>query len=524
MIPASPHQTESRAELRVFDQLRRAFDGDARSRFTAFHSLNLTHHDYKRFGEIDFLVVGRPGIFVLEVKGGGVSCEAGEWRYQDRFGVGHSSVEGPFRQAESALHGLRSKLEKGLSRRVLDRFTVGCGVVFPDCDWTVSGVEWDPEMLADARSARNLEGWLERLFTYWRRRETRRHSPPEDADLDALIRFLRPDFEMAVPIHVRVSEVEEHRVALTEDQMWAVDLAEENNRLLCAGGAGTGKTFLAMELARRWTAQGRKVLLACRSSWLRRWLQARFMVPGLAVAVADGAATAARRMGIDRFDALIVDEGQDLLDLTLLEGLDTALVGGLEEGRWCFFHDLNNQAGLFGEPDPEALELISQCATTRVVLRKNCRNTQQILGHVQSSLGADMGERGTGDGPEVVDHRASDEADAARLLASEIERILDRGGLLDRDLTILSPRPLAESAARLLPPKVLSRLISLDEYSLNSFPPEAISFAGIDSFKGLENEAVIVLDLPVLANGRASAEHYVAMSRARSVLSVIYAR
>jgi hypothetical protein len=77
MIPATPHfDTQSRAELVVFDRLKAAFARDDGLRLTAFHSLNLTHHAYKRFGEIDFVIVGRPGILVLEVKGGGghLSC------------------------------------------------------------------------------------------------------------------------------------------------------------------------------------------------------------------------------------------------------------------------------------------------------------------------------------------------------------------------------------------------------------------------------------------------------------------
>ena len=50
MIPATPHGTHSRAEKRVFDQLRIAFETD--HTLTAYHSLNLPRHPYKRFGEI----------------------------------------------------------------------------------------------------------------------------------------------------------------------------------------------------------------------------------------------------------------------------------------------------------------------------------------------------------------------------------------------------------------------------------------------------------------------------------------
>ena len=67
MIPSFPHKTGSSGERRVFDRLRAAFEHDPHSDLAVFHSLNLTRHDYKRFGEIDFVVVGSPGVLVLEV-------------------------------------------------------------------------------------------------------------------------------------------------------------------------------------------------------------------------------------------------------------------------------------------------------------------------------------------------------------------------------------------------------------------------------------------------------------------------
>ena len=51
------------------------------------------------------------------------------------------------------------------------------------------------------------------------------------------------------------------RIALTRDQMAFVDIMDANNRALCSGGAGTGKTLLAMELARRWTCQNKRVVI-----------------------------------------------------------------------------------------------------------------------------------------------------------------------------------------------------------------------------------------------------------------------
>jgi hypothetical protein len=332
LIPATPHGAHSQAEKKVFDQLRLACPDD--NTLVAYHSLNLTRHAYKRFGEIDFLICGRPGLFVLEVKGGGVSCQGGIWYFTNRYGQASASVEGPFKQAESALHGLMENLKASLPGNVVSQFTIGYGVVLPDCEWPVKGAEWDRQMLADARDVRDFEHWLVRFFKYWRQQD-RRMRKPEDSALTALKRYLRPEFDAVIPLHVLASEVEERVVALTEDQMSLVDVVAANPRVLCSGGAGTGKTFLAMELARRWTAQGLKVVLACHSPWLKRYLESRFSISGLTVSLADSVDTAASRLGIRNFEALIVDEGQDLFNMNSLDRLDQILKDGLHQGQWC---------------------------------------------------------------------------------------------------------------------------------------------------------------------------------------------
>ena len=73
MIPNKAYDNDSNAELKVFDRLAQAFSGQEDSEcFYALHSLNLTYHEYKRFSEIDFIIVCPDGIYVLEVKGGRV--------------------------------------------------------------------------------------------------------------------------------------------------------------------------------------------------------------------------------------------------------------------------------------------------------------------------------------------------------------------------------------------------------------------------------------------------------------------
>lgn len=522
MIPNTPHRTNSRAEKRVFDRLRAAFETSRDGSFTAFHSLNLPRHEYKRFGEIDFLICCREGIFVLEVKGGGVACRDGVWEYTNREGQVSRSNEGPFKQAETALHGLMTKMSESVPSHVVNQFSIGYGVVFPDCEWRSTGAEWDRQVLADARNFKDLEGWLGKLFTYWRLKEGgKRHADPEA--VKKACRYFRPQFESVTPLHVHVDAAAEKVTSLTEDQMQLVDVVSANPRVSCSGGAGTGKTFLAMELARRWTAEGLQVALICRSPWLKSYLQAKFAIPGLTVCLASGVGTALRRQQLAAFDAVIIDEGQDLMDMGSLDALDRAVSGGLAEGRWCFFHDVNNQSGFFGTPEQDALDYLDSLKPTQVPLRTNCRNTRVILDKIHASLGADMGTRGAGEGPQVWVHTARSKDEAAEILTAELRKLIDDGGLAPGQVTILSATEPAASAVACLPDRLKQSIEIVDEYSLLNFPGEKTGFAEIGNFKGLENDAIVIIGFPPLTKRRERlAEHYVGMSRARSVLSVIY--
>jgi superfamily I DNA/RNA helicase len=62
----------------------------------------------------------------------------------------------------------------------------------------------------------------------------------------------------------------------------------------------------------------------------------------------------------------------------------------------------------------------------------------------------------------------------------------------------------------------------LDSYSPRGTGGGAIGFAQIDNFKGLESPVVVLVDLPSpRPDSPARALHYVGMSRARALLSMI---
>ncbi len=267
--------------------------------------------------------------------------------------------------------------------------------------------------------------------------------------------------------------------------------------------------------------EDKNIVLVCKSNWLRRYLETRIQNEFVTISTIESVKIDMRRSGIEIYDMLIVDEGQDLFDFDDIKILDGILYSGLERGEWYIFHDVNNQAGLFIDTKIEILELLESYNPAKIPLVTNCRNSEPILKKVQDSLSLDMGINGTDIGPEV--HEFFDEKNDGNMLKNEIESML-KGEVASSSITILSPLSYEKSSVSLLPDNIKNTLIKLDDYSVRSFPLSKISFSEIKNFKGLENEVIIVIDLisPNKIVDDNKVEYYVAMSRARALLSVIW--
>src|SRR5579859_7549192 len=97
MIPPQiADSTRSGAERRLFKMLSEANLPDD---YYCLHSVDLPEHLYKKCGELDFVVVGPSGLYVIEVKGGTITYKQGIWNYATRKGYVVRNSEGPFKQA-----------------------------------------------------------------------------------------------------------------------------------------------------------------------------------------------------------------------------------------------------------------------------------------------------------------------------------------------------------------------------------------------------------------------------------------
>lgn len=510
--PVSSEATQSAAEHRVFNLLEHTQLGDGAC---CFHSLELSQHDYKLCAELDFVIVTPTCVMVLEVKGGGVANREGIWLFTDRFGREHRKSEGPFHQAKSGMFALRKRLEDQFGSEAVRTLAFGYGVVFPDCGFSERSVEWDSAMILDASRLRGLSDLaqpLRELIDYWESKQQPSAEPPQGFR-DRLLHFLRPSFERVPSLRNRADALDAAMEALTDEQYSRLDIIQENPRILCSGGAGTGKTFLALEIARRHAALGARVLFACSGRPLAAFLRSRTTSDQVLVA-ASNEIKDLRSV----FDVLIVDEGQDLINLEALDLLDRRLAGGLEKGTWRFFYDANSQAGLLGRFEPDALALLRSAGAVSAALSLNCRNTNEIVIQTKLLTGSDLGVPSAGAGPPVR-YEFYGSRSAAATLVDEYWKELSAGEVPLGDVTILSPVELDESCITSTRVFKKKQVVRMTEDVALHWPSADLTFSTIADFKGLENRFILLVDIEQPDHvERLRSQLYVGMTRARAGL------
>lgn len=396
----------------------------------AIHSLNLPEHEYKRYGEADFLLLDSRGLLVLEVKGGTVSCSGGEWQFSNGRGQTRLKSEGPHQQAESAVQAVRNMLKKRGARCQPSVF--GWAVVFPFTPWAADHPELPRDLVIDEAECENAMGFtqaVDRVFRYWRTRSEVSGRTVYPIDVADYASILVPSFQFAPAPAKCAQEVSRDVVRLSQQQCEILEGLDDNPRLLVDAGAGTGKTVLAHAAAKKAAADGRKVAFIIGAPLLAAHISRE--LPEVIVCATNAIAD----MPANSFDVLVIDEGQQLANPEGLSAVDRLLRGGIENGSWRWFMDSHNQA-LNSAVEEEARQRLRSLATCWSP-KRNVRSTREIVGLVQQALAADIGISeidGRGIRP-VVQVSDLDASALAWLSAHVAERI--NSGVLPSDIVVL---------------------------------------------------------------------------------------
>ena len=380
---------------------------------------------------------------------------------------------------------------------------------------------------------------------------------------------IRADFDLPVSPIVLREEEEKRRTELTEQQYQFLSVVEANGKAFVEGGAGTGKTLLALEFAKRELLQGRSVGLFCYNNLLGHWLKGQCdalqenigeeKIGSLFVGtfqswlrsvvhnnsevktlmdqeilfrgdqhfweILDECAAFAIEDLEPKFDTVIIDEMQDFQNPAWLPLIDKCLALGLKDGRWALFGDYSRQAiytergNTFGADELQN-ELHGYGAySVRVPLTLNCRTTRRIVDMTRALTSCDWASpNGLGPAGERVQrlyHRTSGEQ------FEKVQAVYDKflnEKFEPNEIVLLwdsmSGSDEFEERAHLAG-------LNLCDWAGDKLDQGVIQSASIQRFKGLEADAVIVCNLQGLSDLAIQQKLYVAMTRAGSRLALI---
>lgn len=456
----------------------------------------------QRRREIDFLLlIPYIGVLCLEVKSGAFEVRDGQWWRPNAA----APEEPPTHQAQTAMFDLLDELTGKFGNSWRNAaLPLGCAVILTDAAWPRGVREPERPVIGLPDLPRNGSLSLARKLVEVARTIRDEIPAPRRVEFTTALAKEVQDYIaydasiVVVPRQSPYNEYEEQIIRVTREQYRCLESARQHDRCLFTGGAGTGKTMLALQLARQLAEEGNQVALICYNrilgDWLSRdWLRTlklshdkvgsfwhhfayevirsnpehyeRFAAEmDRALAENPGSEEAARRRQFDeitpeftrnallenhlpKFDYLIVDELQDMCQSPYLEIMDLALAGGLKEGRWAMFCDFNQHT----EPRNPHSNLVNLDAlagdyfTQELLI--NCRNTQPIVEDSDNVIGIDRAPEHEPQikGPEPTYRYWKDAADLRYQLHEEVQHLLSH----NEDITqtyVLGTNRLKDSA------------------------------------------------------------------------------
>lgn len=561
MIPSiiAP-ETNSDAERKIFKWFKEAKGTED---WIVLHSLGIATHPTVMFGETDFFIlVPGCGLCALEIKGGEVDRKGGIWLFTNRYGETTEKVRGPFDQAKDGSFAIVDYIKRKLDieHKNLENIFFTHGVMFPDTKFKdkLEGPEELVWQVFDCTDGTDVVNYIKNLFLGAQELWTNKYGKtslenkiPDKEDVDYVAFLLRGDFDKPIPLKLQMKDAYNEIKQLTHEQYNCLDQLEDNSRCLILGGAGTGKTLLALQDVQRSVALGLRVALFCYNKNLAEWFKQYFCranenlkpkyigtfhsymlnaiktVKNNHYSTYDDEDFFKKTLPNDfsivcndysQFDKLVIDEAQDLISEEYLKAMNIILAGGMVRGKWSMYGDFSNQAIYTHWQDKNVLiDLFDKnnLCPTHFKLTKNLRNTEQIYNELVSVTGNIGTKYATSHipGPKVDHLPYKDQEEQKEKLVKCISRLLDDEQVKKHSFTILSPLQYEKS--------VVSKI---NEFEIKKYDPnnvEGISFSTIQAFKGLESNTVILTDIESFADKQLL---YVAISRARTLLIVSYSK
>jgi hypothetical protein len=246
----------------VWEALRDSLPEEA----APFHSVALLEGEREQ--EIDILVPWPgAGLAVIEVKGGHVTRDAQGWHQESR-GL-RRPVGSPLLQAQDGRHVLTRYLQRHATSAGRARAAHLVALPYTAVPFDAEAPDLPRAMVLDKHDLPDYASAVRHAVD----QHGAGYQALDDGGLGQLERLLAGQFVGQTSLLSAAEEHEQRVAQMTRDQLKTLDNLRYHRRLKIIGGAGTGKTWLTLEQARRLAAKGERVALVCYSRGLARYFE-----------------------------------------------------------------------------------------------------------------------------------------------------------------------------------------------------------------------------------------------------------
>ena len=497
--------------------------------YTVFYSVNWSEIKNGRMikSEADFIVMSPEfGFVCLEVKGSSlIRIENNEWFvFDNQYGERKLKCS-PYEQAEKSMYHFKDEFQKKQMIKYSGIYAAAAVFPFFNSDSLTEVSGRNKECTIDCKDMDQLYIKIKQIFKAW------------GGPLYGRNRYDREQ-------HTAFSELIKHTLAVSaaagalvkykERQLDTINRVQDNyiyfltniRQFYVKGGAGTGKTWIAMKMAKKEAMLGNKVLFTCMSQELAKWIK-RLIGDNENIDVFDLNTLVKMFVKnpesleqnsydnildsltdkLPEYDAVFIDEAQDLSEE--LAVVIKMLLKNEEESRLGIFYDdvQNLRDRDFGNA--------FMISTPPFLLKENIRNTANIYNWAtqHTDLGSDVIVNPV-EGPNPKKEYINN----IRHLEHRLENILR---------TFLVKESLATSSLVILVDDILpyqelfhNGLASWRFCCMPSLDNSTIQFTTVYDFKGLEADMIIYIHSDLADNN----VNYTAYTRAKYYLHELVLR
>ena len=226
-------------------------------------------------GEADFIVIDpNNGILVIEVKGGRIEYNSvsGQWYSLNKHNE-RNKTKDPFKQASLNKFAFINKWKQITHPRVVF-IPTSHAVCFPDVD-AVKGTlptNADTDIIINKSKLYSdyVVDEIKKVFDFHKKANDRCEFDNKIFEQALSLFKNNCEFKTSLKADIKYGNILIDK--LTQEQFSILKQTERNKQLCIIGGAGTGKTILAMEKAKRLSNNGKKVLLVCHNIELAKFI------------------------------------------------------------------------------------------------------------------------------------------------------------------------------------------------------------------------------------------------------------